>query len=373
MNEKEIAELRRRLRPEKNNITHLRGCYVNEKRELVTQFDQPLSLLPQEEAEELLSLLRRTLTGTLGRQLLDLSFTTQQVVDSPEHRLLMALRQGEEPAVQQLFETVAQTLAMEGSYLILLAWDTYDVPYRSRDGQALEDASNEVFSYLLCAICPLKEQRPALRYLPVEQAFRNLRADGLVAAPAAGFLFPAFDDRAANLYGSLYYARDPAQPHPELVERLFGQQPPLPAPQQQEAFQQVLEDALGADCSYGVVQTVHEQLRGIIEEHKASKREDPLTISPQAVQGVLAQCGVPQPRLEAFQHQCEQRFGEDPALLPGNLVDAKRFEVRTPDVVIRVNPDCSGLVETRVIDGCRYILIRANEQVEVNGVQIHIE
>lgn len=373
MNEKEIAELRRRLRPEKNNITHLRGCYVNEKRELVSQFDQPLSVLPQEEAEELLELLRRTFTGTLGKQLLDIPFTTQQVVDSPEHRLLMGLRQGEEDAVQLFFQTVAQNLAIEGTYLILLAWDTYDVPYRARDGQALEDASEEVFSYLLCAVCPLKEQRPALRYLPAEQSFRNLRMDGLVTAPAIGFLFPAFDDRTANLYGVLYHARDPQQPHPELVEKLFGQQPPMPAPQQQEVFQEILESSLADSCNYGVVQTIHEQLRSLMEEHKASKREDPLTISRQAVQGVLEQCGVPEPCLESFQQQCDQRFGEDAALIPGNLVDAKRFEVRTPDVVIRVNPDCSGLVETRVIDGCRYILIRANEQVEVNGVNIHID
>ena len=92
MNEKEVGELRRRLRPEKNSITHIRGCYVNEMGESVAQFDQSLALMTQEETETLLALLRRTLSGTLGKNLLDLSFETRQVVEGEEHRRLMRLR-----------------------------------------------------------------------------------------------------------------------------------------------------------------------------------------------------------------------------------------------------------------------------------------
>ena len=160
MNEKEISEIRRRFRPDKSNITHVRGCYVNERQEIVAAFDQSLALLPQEESENLLAVLRRTLSGTLGKNLIDMPFSTAQVVDSDEHRLLMALRDSalnDEAAVSALFEKIIAAYRPEGTYLILLAHDTYDVPFRSRDGERQDDASSETYSYVLCSICPVKD------------------------------------------------------------------------------------------------------------------------------------------------------------------------------------------------------------------------
>ena len=167
MNEKEISEIRRRFRADKSNITHVRGCYVNEKQEIVSQFDQPLSLLPQEECENMLSVLRRTLSGTLGKNLIEMPFTTAQVVDSDEHRLLMALRDSkltDEEAVRMFFEKVIASYRPEGTYLILLANDTYDVPYRAKDGETLEDASENIYNYVLCTVCPVKQTKPVLGY-----------------------------------------------------------------------------------------------------------------------------------------------------------------------------------------------------------------
>ena len=204
MNEKEVAEIRRRFRPEKSAVTHVRGCYVSEQGELVAQFDQSLALMPQEEGENLLALLRRTLSGGLGRNLLPVSFSTAQVVDSQEHRLLMALRDSQlrdEEAVQALCQQVAARFRLEGmGYLILLAYDSYDVPYRGKDGASLEDASDTVYSYLLCSLCPVKETKPVLSYRIPENLFCNREVDWVVSPPEAGFLFPAFEDRSANLY-----------------------------------------------------------------------------------------------------------------------------------------------------------------------------
>ncbi|MEG0542353.1 MAG: DUF4317 family protein, partial [Angelakisella sp.] len=174
MNEKEIAEIRRRFRPDKNNISHICGCYVNEKREIVSQFNQSLPLMPQDEAEKLLAILKRTLSGTLEKNLIDITFDTKQVVDSEEHRLLMALKKSslkDEAAVQTLFQRIIETLALDGNYLVLLAHDTYDVPYRSKDGERQDDASSEVFSYILCSICPIKTTKPALSFHLYDNTF----------------------------------------------------------------------------------------------------------------------------------------------------------------------------------------------------------
>ena len=375
MNEKEIAEIRRRFKPDKSNITRVRGCYVNEKREIISEFDQSLTLSRQEDAEKLLNVLRKTLSGTAGKNLLDIEFDTRQVVEGEEHRLLMALRDsrlGDQEAVHALFQRVIASLDLEGNYLILLAHDTYDVPYRSKDGMRQEDASDQVFSYILCSICPVKLTKDALSYYIQENQFHSVAADWVVAPPEVGFLFPAFDDRSTNLYNALYYTRDISESHPDLVEALFKSPVPMPAAVQKETFQSILGDTLEEECQYGVVQAVHDELCGMIAAHKESKEEEPLVISKVTVKRVLHECGVSPEHVERFEEQYDQQFGPEADLPPRNIVDSKQLEVKTPDVTIKVNPERSDLVETRVIDGARYILIRAEEGVEVNGVQIHI-
>ncbi|MFT8889407.1 MAG: DUF4317 domain-containing protein [Ethanoligenens sp.] len=374
MNEKEIAEIRRRYRPDKGNISRIRGCYVNDQREIVSEFSQSIGLMPQQEAEELLAILKKTLSGTLGKNLMDIEFETSQVLEGEEHKLLMALKTSsleDDDAVRVFYERVIQALQLEGHYLILLACDKYDVPSFSKDGEKQDDSS-EVFSYFLCSICPVKLTKPALGYYVSTNEFRNITADWAVSKPELGFMFPAFDDRSANIYNAVYYSRDTAEIHAEFLDAVFKSEIPMPAAAQKETFQSILSETVADDCSLEVVQAVHGQLSGMIEEHKANHEEEPLVISKRTVKNVLESCGVSETRVVAFEEQYDAGFGADTEISPKNLIDARQFEVRTPDVTVRVNPERSDLVETRVIDGVKYILIRADEGVEVNGVNIHI-
>lgn len=375
MNEKEIAELRRRFRADKSSISRVRGCYVNEKREIISQFDQSLGILGQTESEQLLATLRKTLSGTLGKNLLDIPFDTRQVVEGDQHKLLMTLRNSalrDEEAVSAFYQRVIQSLDLEGNYLILLVQDDYDVPYRSKDGERQDDASSEVFRYILCSICPVKQTKEALSYYVYENAFHSISADWVVSAPEMGFLFPSFDERSTNLYDALYYCKDTSQTHPDFVEAVFHAPAPMPAAEQMETFQALLQDTLSDECRYQVVQSVHGQLREMIEEHKANKVEEPLVVDKGTVRRVLEHSGVSEEHVEAFEERYDDAFGADADLSPRNLVDTKQLEITTPDVTIKVSPDRGDLVETRLIDGARYILIRAEEGVAVNGIPIQI-
>ncbi len=375
MNEKEISELRRRFKPERSSITRICGCYVNDKGEILSEFEQPLSMMTQEENEMLLSTLRRTLSGTIGKNLINLEFETKQVVSGEEHKLLMRLRDSklkDKEAVQALYQKAAKTISMECSCLLLLICDAYDVPYRTRDGEEQQDASEEIYSYILCSICPIKQTKPALRYYAHENAFRGLPPDTVVGAPELGFLFPAFDDRSTNLYGALYYNHNPAENYEAFADAVLHALVPLPATAQKETFQAILHDALGDECRYEVVQTVQNHLCEMIELHKQEKIEEPLTISENAMRQVLTACGVSDAKTTAFAQQYEAEFGADTALSPRNLVDPKRMEVATPEVTIRVSPAASEMVQFREIDGRRYILIDAAEGVEVNGVPVQL-
>ena len=121
------------------------------------------------------------------------------------------------------------------------------------DGQELEDGSDTVFRYVLCSICPVKLAKPALTYYVTAGEFHNRASDWLVGTPEVGFLFPAFEDRATNLYGALLYTRNIGESREEFVDAVFHLAAPMPAAQQREAFQGLLTGALGEDCSFDTV------------------------------------------------------------------------------------------------------------------------
>ena len=250
--------------------------------------------------------------------------------------------------------------------------DAYDVPFRRADANKVDVISEEVFHYILLAVCPVKLTKAALSYCPEDNEFHPLDPDWVVAPPELGFLFPGFDDRATNIYAALYFTRDAANLHPEFIDAVFNAEAPMPAPEQREAFQAVLEEALDEELSYDVVQTVHETLRERLEEHDRDRTAEPLEISRREVVNLLESCGVPDEKLAAFEEKYDAEFGESAPLRAANVVERRKFEVRTPDVVVHVNPERSDLLETRVIDGRKYILILADEGVEVNGVNINI-
>ena len=375
MNEKEIAEIRRRFNPERSNITAIHGCYVSGQREIVSRFGQSLASAAQEETESILSVLKRSLSGTLGRQLNDIVFDTRQVVDSEEHRLLMALRDSglkDEGLTEAFYQRVIESLTMEGPYLILLAHDKYDVPYKARDGAPNPDGSCDVFTYVLCSICPVKETKPALRYDVPESVICSRDVDWLISPPELGFMFPAFDDRAANIYNALYYTRKTDDNHPEFIEGFFKVEPSMPADMQHETFKEVLAESLEEECSYNVVQELQGRLTELVEEHKASKNPEPLTVSKNTLGRMLEACGVAPEKTEAFREKFDEAF-DGGALSPGNLISTKEMVIEAPNVTIKVDPEYGDLIETRTIDGRRYIMVRVEGDIEFNGLNVQFE
>ncbi len=375
MNKKDIAEIKRRFNLEHNNVTCIRGCYVNAQGEVISAFTRSLTGMAQEEADKYLGIFKRTLSGTQGQNLIDIDFDPERIADSPEHQLLTALKDTalkDDETVEAFFRQIIGNLQMEDHYLILLMHDGYDVPYRSRDGESDFERSDEVFHYILCSVCPVKLTKPTLSYDPGSNAFHSKESDWIVGAPEMGFLFPAFDERAANIYQALYYTRDTAAGHDDFVNAVFRSELPMPAEHQREMFQTLLEQSLQEECSMEVMQAVHEQVMEKLEEQKTDKRAEPLKLTKYDVTDALAECGVSTARMEAFNDQYDQAFGEQARISAVNIVSPKQFEVKTPSVVIKINSDRTDLVETRTIDGHSYILIRADEGVEVNGVSVTV-
>ena len=376
MNEKEVGEIRRRQRRDRSNMTAVFGCYVNENREIISQFRQSTGIMPENEADKYFGLLRKTLSGSLGRNLIDITFKTSQVAGSPEHKLLMDLRSSRlenEEIREEFLKKVIDTVTIEGNYLILLGCDSYDVPFKSKDDELQPDSSEETYQYILCAVCPVKQTKATLHYVPEEKLFHDGAMLQQVGPPAVGFLFPAFDNRATNIYNALYYTRDVKSSQESFVEAVFNAPIPMPAAEQKKSFETLLQSSLGEQCSLDVVQNVHDQLCQRMELHKESKVPEPLTVGKEDVKEVLSSCGVSEEHVAKFSVDYDAVFGFEAELHPKNIIDSRHFEIQTPDVLIKVDPTRSDLIETRIIGGVKYIMICADENVEVNGVSIQIQ
>lgn len=375
MNDREIGEIRRRTRRDRSNMAAVYGCYVNSQKEIISEFKKSTVMMSENEAEKYFTLLKRTLSGTNGKNLLDICFKTSQVANSPEHKLLMDLRSSElkDDALRQtLYEKIIQSVKFDDSFLILIGCDSYDVPFKSKDGEEQADASCETYTYLQCAVCPVKLAKSSLRYDGESKQFHDGGADNVVSAPEMGFLFPAFDNRSSNIYNALFYTRSPKESHQNLIETLFCVQPPKPAAEQKKSFEALLSTAVAEQCSLDVVQTVHEQLRQCIDMHKESKVAEPLLISKEQVKAALSTCGVSESHVAKFSVEYDEVFGFEAQLHPKNIINNKQFVINTPDVTVKVNPERSDLIETRVIGGTKYLMICVDDNVEVNGVNIHI-
>ena len=375
MTEKEIGEIRRRVRRERSNMTAIYGCFVNDKKEIITEYRQSTAMMSENAADRYFGLMRRILSGTVGKNLVDITFRTAQVAGSPEHKLLMDLRSTalkDDELRLQLYRKIIDNTHLDTGYLILLGCDTYDVPFKSKDDCVQADNSSEVYTYVMCAVCPVKQTKATLHYVPEEKQFQDGGISQVAQAPALGFLFPAFDNRAANIYNALFYTHDVKTAHAELIDSLFQVTAPKAAAEQKKSFEALLSNSLGSECSMEVVQNVHDQLCQCIELHKEDKTPATLMVSKEQVKTALVASGVSEARVSKFSVEYDEVFGFEADLHPKNVIDNKKFEIRTPDVSIKVSPERSDLIETRIIGGVKYILICADENVEVNGVNIHI-
>ena len=377
MNKKELREIRRRFNPDYDSISHIYGCYVNAAHQIVSDIDMSIGLMEKEEAEMYLKLLKKGISGTLGKNLLNIDFSTEEVESGDEHRLLQALRQShlrDENLRNLFYERVIENLDMgEDSYVILMASDAYDIPFKGSDDELWDEGSNEVFDYFVCCICPVKDAKAALSYQAEEKNFRGACIGHVLTAPEIGFMFPAFDDRSTNIYNLLYYCRKTSEIHEEFIDGIFNtKKVPMSADAQKNVFTMVLEESLGKDCSLEVVQAVHGQIRERLLIHKESKDPEIPELYIEDVDEILKTTGVPEEKIQKFNETCEQQFGEYAVLNPENMIESRKFELETPEVKIKVDPEYANTIQTRVIDGSRYILIPITEGVEVNGIDISI-
>lgn len=375
MNKKEISEIKKLFANENSVISTICGCYVDGDKNKKSMMREAFLSLPQDEMHKYMAIFRKCMTGTLGRNILNMEFADAATEVTVSQQKLMDLRDSElkdDAVLETFYDEIIANYNTADNYLILLVYGVYDVPGRTSDGIEMEDASDEIYRHILCCICPVKLSKPGLSYNSEQNGFHERIRDWVVDMPAMGFLYPAFNERSADVNSILYYSSKAEELKFDFVETVLGCTLPMTAGGQKETFQAIIQDTLGDECEFEVVKEIHEQLTELIEEKKDD--ETPLELGRKEVVNLLAASGVDNLKIEELENNFEEATGGSMTqpLLASNVASTRKFEIKTPDVVVQVKPDRTDLVETRMIDNVPYLLITLSDSVQVNGIDVRM-
>ncbi len=376
MNKKEVSEIKRLLTPDRCPLTRICGCYVDHEKNKKMEMKEAFLSLSDEEMFKYFDILKKSLSGTVGKNLLDMEFPLAQEAEGGTQEFLMKLKASQlkdDALLEEFYDKVIETFMYPENYFIVLVHGAYDIPKKGSDNLDQFDASEDVYEFVLCSICPVKLTKPGLSYNEETNSISERVRDWFVEMPVTGFLFPAFTDRNTDIHNILYYSKNPDELNPDFASLLLGCELPMTASSQKETFNTLVSDTLLADCTFETVKSIHETLSELAEEHKDDP--EPIVLEKEDVKRLLYDHGADDDVLDHFDEEFEHASGGETKapILVSNIVSTRKFEIRTPDIVIQVKPDRADLIETRILDGRPYFVIPADDSVEVNGIPIHTQ
>ncbi|NME82090.1 DUF4317 domain-containing protein [Clostridium sp. SM-530-WT-3G] len=328
MRKKDILELKKRLKKDDCTFTKMCGCYVNGEKNIILKFNETFLNLDEDEFFKYLEIAKKTLSGTIGNNLLNLEFPFEQEEEGGRQYDLMKLKRSclkDEALLDEFYNNVIDNYDYEGNFLILLFHDAYDVIIKTTDNSKL-DESEEVYEYILCAICPVSLSKPGLSYHPEEDRIGARERDWVVEAPSNGFIFPAFIDRGSDIHSVIYYTKNPKDTHPELVEGTLGCEPVRTAAEQKETFTNIIKNAVGSDDekSDNLIMEIQDTLNTMIDDHEAinGTEAEPKLLTNNAISDLLVESGVPEEICAKIEQSYTEEFGDTPPVAD-NLLDSK--------------------------------------------------
>lgn len=424
MNKKEVLELKRRFKKEAATFTRVCGCYVDGNHNKVCKFGNTFLNLEENEFYKYLEIANKALSGTIGNNLLELKFPIEEEEVGGRQHILMALRASkleDENLLDTFYDLVIDTYDHAGNYLIVLFHDAYDVMTRTKDNNNL-DESEEVYEYLICAICPVDLSKPGLGFLEDEHRIGPRVRDWVVGAVDTAFLFPAFNDRSTDIHSTLFYAKNTKEPHSEFMANGLGCGIERTATEQKMAFHSIVRNVLGAEDEHtdDVLLDLQQNLSDMIDEYAETHDddEDVFLLDKEVVTKLLADSDISEEKAAKIEKSVDEAFGEKPPAAE-NVIDSKALvqnelrvekmaledqvgtltvqlnekdealaertsqliekqeeidnyiaETKTYDVVLRVKPEKASQIKSQVINGqkCLVIPMGEDEHATINGV-----
>ncbi|HEY8891017.1 MAG TPA: DUF4317 domain-containing protein [Clostridium sp.] len=329
MRRKDILELKRRFKKEQCTFTKVCGCYVNGEKHTILKFRESFLNLDEEEYFKYLEIAKKVLSGTIGNNILELNFSTNEDFTNERQISLMQLKNSQlkdDAYLDNLYDLIIANYDYTGNFLILFFHDAYDVISKTKDNVKI-DESEEVYEYVLCAICPVSLSEPGLRYFEQQNKIKARIRDWVVESPTNGFVFPAFIDRSSDVNSIMYYTKNAKDTHTELMENVLGCLSKQTATVQKETFQSIIKDSFSSDeiKADKIFMDIQENLSTMIEEYNDLNDDadcEPISLTKKDIQKLLIESEVPQEITTKIENSYVENFGDD-ITIAKNLIDAK--------------------------------------------------
>lgn len=327
MNKKEVLEIKSRFKKSGSTFTKMCGCYVNGNKEILLNFTETFLNLEDEELYKYLEVAKKALSGTIGNNLIELDFPLEEENAGGKQQFLMGLRESKlknQELLNSFYQLIIDSYDFAGNYLILVFHDAYDIMTKTTDNSKL-DESEEVYEYILCAICPVALTKPGLGYLEAENRIGPRNRDWAVGAPENGFIFPAFTERSTDIHSVMFYTKNAKEPHKELMELALGCPPKSTASEQKSTFQTIIKNEINDfETSSKVFLKIQESLNQKIEEQAAfpDMTEEPVILTKESVQEILTETGLPEDITEKIETAYTETFQDEPPVID-HLIDKK--------------------------------------------------
>lgn len=333
MRKKDILELKKRFKKDHCTFTKLCGCYVNGEKHILLKFRETFLNLDDDEYFKYLEIAKKILSGTIGNNILELNFPINDDYINEKQISLMQLKKSQlkdDALLDDFYKLIIDNYNYTSNFLILIFHDAYDVITKTTDNMKI-DESEEVYEYLLCAICPVSLSEPGLRYFEEENRIKARIRDWVVEAPINGFVFPAFINRSADVNSIMYYTKNAKDTHPELMEDGLGCYSKQTATIQKETFQSIIKDSFSSNEQIAdkTFMEIQDNLNNMIDEYNSMYEDtdcEPITLTKKDIQNLLIESGVPEEVTTKIEESYIENFGDDLPLAE-NLIDTKILKV----------------------------------------------
>ncbi|MEG2290203.1 MAG: DUF4317 family protein [Clostridium sp.] len=332
MRKKDILELKRRLKKDQCTFTKMCGCYVNGEKNVILKFRESFLNLDDDEFFKYMEIAKKVLSGTIGNNILELNFPVNEDYINERQISLMQLKKSQlknDALLNDFYDSIIDNYDYTGNILILVFYDAYDVITKTSDNAKL-DESEEVYEYVLCAICPVSLSEPGLRYFEKENKIEARIRDWVVDVPTHGFVFPAFIERSSDVNSIMYYTKNAKDPHPELMENALGCSSKQTATIQKETFESIIKDSLGDDEQKAdkIFMEIQDNLNAMVDEYNATYEDidcEPITLSKNDIQNLLMDSGVSEEVTAKIEKSYVECFSDE-LPLAANLIDTKALK-----------------------------------------------
>ena len=333
MRKKDILELKKRFKKDHCTFTKMCGCYVNGEKNILLKFRETFLKLEEDDYFKYLEIAKKVLSGTIENNILELNFELNEEHVNEKQLEFMKLKNSQlkdDLLLDDFYNSIINNYDYEGNFLILIFHDAYDIITKTKDNAKL-DESEEVYEYILCAICPVELSKAGLRYFEEENSIKSRTRDWVVEAPSNGFVFPAFINRTTDVNSIMYYTKNAKDTHPELMENVLGCPSKQTNTEKKETFNDILRDALGPDekKSDHFFMEIQESLNNKIEEHNIihEDSETPIFLTDEVIQDILNESGVPDEITTKIEKSYAESFGDTPPVAD-ILIDNKALAAK---------------------------------------------